>query len=493
MSGRRAFGCASVAAVAAVGFFAAVVSASGGLSWSGPVPISPYAMQTVGCASKSFCVAGGYTGRVELWNGISWGASEDVDGTNNIDGVSCSSSAFCVAVGGNGDAATWNGHAWSMADIDATNQLSAVSCTSSSFCVAVDLAGYAVAWNGHAWSTPDHIDTSSPLGSVSCVSASFCTAVDTGSALTWNGSTWSAPVSIDPGGNLGWVSCASPSFCVAVEDFGNGTTIWNGHSWSATVDIDPPSGTFTNRLSGVSCASASFCVAVTDAGAAIAWNGSSWSAPVDLVASGSSLDSFNDPVACVSSSFCAVVGAYPYSFAVIYGHNLPVLARSVLAAAVKGTVSVEPPGATSFSPLSTSAPIPVGSTVDAINGTVRLTAAGAGHRSHSGEFYDGEFKLGQSRSGLSKLTLTGGAACATSARASAHKPRRAVQSLWGDAHGSFETVTADASAVDLGTRWEMVETCTGTTIHAAEGVVEVTDFARHRTRLLHAPHSYHAG
>jgi hypothetical protein len=39
----------------------------------------------------------------------------------------------------------------------------------------------------------------------------------------------------------------------------------------------------------------------------------------------------------------------------------------------------------------------------------------------------------------------------------------------------------------------MVETCTGTTIHAAEGVVEVTDFARHRTRLLHAPHSYHAG
>jgi hypothetical protein len=492
VSGRRAFGWALGVATASICVFAAAVSASGGLSWSGPVPISPYATLTVGCASKSFCVAAGYTGRAELWNGSSWSAPDDIDGTNNIDGVSCSSSSFCVAVGSNGDAATWNGHAWSMADIDTTNQLSAVSCASSSFCVAVDLQGYAVAWNGHAWGAPAHIDTSGALGSVSCVSTGFCTAVDAGRALTWNGSTWSAPVAIDPG-NLGWVSCASPSFCVAVEDFGNGTTIWNGHSWSATVDIDPPSGTFTNRLSGVSCASASFCVAVADAGEAIAWNGTSWSAPVDLVASGSTLDSFNDPVSCVSSSFCAVVGAYPYSFALTYGDNLPVLGKSVVASVVSGSVSVEPPGGTAFAPLSASTPIPVGSTVDAIHGTVRLTAAGAGHRSHAGQFYDGEFKLGQSHSGLSKLTLTGGAACAASARASAHKPRRAVQSLWGDAHGSFETVTADASAVDLGTRWEMVETCTGTTIHAAEGVVEVTDFARHRTLLLHAPHSYHAG
>jgi hypothetical protein len=68
-----------------------------------------------------------------------------------------------------------------------------------------------------------------------------------------------------------------------------------------------------------------------------------------------------------------------------------------------------------------------------------------------------------------------------------------VQSLWGDAHGSYETIDGDASAIGLGTKWEMVETCSGTTVHAAEGVIKVTDFARHRTLLLHAPHSYRAG
>ena len=71
---------------------------------------------------------------------------------------------------------------------------------------------------------------------------------------------------------------------------------------------------------------------------------------------------------------------------------------------------------------------------------------------HSGQFYDGEFRLGQAQSGLTTLTLAGGTPCAATAASARHPPARR-QKLWGDAHGTFETIGTDAAATELGTEW----------------------------------------
>jgi len=168
----------------------------------------------------------------------------------------------------------------------------------------------------------------------------------------------------------------------------------------------------------------------------------------------------------------------------------PVLARTVSASVVSGQVLVEQPGGTTFVPLTASTLVPVGSTLDTTNGKVKLTAAGtAKHITHSGEFFAGEFKLTQARSGLTDLTLTGGTACAASAATPARPPRH-VRKLWGSSHGSFQTSGQYASASDLGTRWLTADTCAGTQIRVAAGAVRVTNLVTHATFVLRAPRSY---
>jgi len=168
----------------------------------------------------------------------------------------------------------------------------------------------------------------------------------------------------------------------------------------------------------------------------------------------------------------------------------PVLAQRVAAATVSGTVLVERPGATTFTPLSAASSIPVGSTVDATRGRVRLTAAAAAAgKIYSGVFYDGEFVIGQASTGVTNLTLSGGGPCAaTASRSAAAAPRK--RSLWGNAHGTFQTTGRYASASELGTRWLTADECGGTLIKVASGAVRVTDLVRHRTLVLRAGRRY---
>jgi hypothetical protein len=168
----------------------------------------------------------------------------------------------------------------------------------------------------------------------------------------------------------------------------------------------------------------------------------------------------------------------------------PVLGQSVAAGPVSGTVLVKRPGATTFTRLSSAALIPVGSTVNATHGRVRLTSAAtsAGHV-HRGVFYDGEFTLAQAASGITNLTLTGGAPCAAAATTATHAPAR-KRSLWGNAHGSFQTTGRYAAATDIGTRWLTDDECTGTLIRVAKGAVRVHDLVLHRTLVVRAPGRY---
>jgi hypothetical protein len=194
----------------------------------------------------------------------------------------------------------------------------------------------------------------------------------------------------------------------------------------------------------------------------------------------------------------------------------PTLAVSAQASSVTGTVSIEPPGGTSFRPLSSSSSIPMGSTIDATNGSVGLTVAVPGGHKQTGQFYDGEFKLTQAHSGVTTETLMGGdfalctgatgasgptgatgasgasgASGATAARAekgpvvtAAAAKKTVVRSLWGNAHGKFTTSGRAGEASVLGTVWLTQDVCGGTLFTAKKHQITVTEFAHPKPKQI---------
>jgi hypothetical protein len=118
------------------------------------------------------------------------------------------------------------------------------------------------------------------------------------------------------------------------------------------------------------------------------------------------------------------------------------------------------------------------------------------------------FRLSQTRApsgvrggavvGLTVLTLTGPrpsgctAGRSRDATIARKRPRKkhASNGEWGNGHGNFSTTGSNASATVRGTEWFTENTCAGTLIKVARGVVSVDDFPHHRTFLLRAPHSF---
>jgi hypothetical protein len=170
------------------------------------------------------------------------------------------------------------------------------------------------------------------------------------------------------------------------------------------------------------------------------------------------------------------------------------------AAAVSGTISVEAPGQTTFAALTSSTVIPMGSTIDATDGTVALTVATPGGGKQTGDFYDGEFKLTQSHSGLTKETLEGGTLtpCTTTggrrlANAASAAKGTPVRELWGHAHGKFSTSGRGGAATVLGTIWLTQDYCNGTLFKAVKDSITVVSFAQpHKKHHIAQGHSYFA-
>ncbi len=165
-----------------------------GHSWSEPVQIDNAFEQpsSVSCLSTSFCAALDYNpGHAFIYDGSTWSAYAEPASPRRLESMSCASESFCVAVGSAeplpGEAATYNGSTWTApVEIDSSAGLWKVSCPSATFCAAVDLRGNVLTYNGSSWSAPVHI-AHSTLASVSCPSASFCAAVDdSGEAFTYS-------------------------------------------------------------------------------------------------------------------------------------------------------------------------------------------------------------------------------------------------------------------------------------------------------------------
>ena len=173
----------------------------------------------------------------------------------------------------------------------------------------------------------------------------------------------------------------------------------------------------------------------------------------------------------------AIVAAPPAGVA---SEPIPALGRSFVVAKVSGTVLVKPPAGARFSLGREPRIIPVGSTVDAVRGKVRLVGAvkRSGGR-QSGVFYAGAFRASQARRdrAVIDLKLVGGsfAGCGAEGSARASGRRRLGRRLWGVARGNFRTRGRHSSATVRGTKWLTADRCSSTAVESRGGRVEASN------------------
>ena len=176
----------------------------------------------------------------------------------------------------------------------------------------------------------------------------------------------------------------------------------------------------------------------------------------------------------------------------------PMLLRTGNVAPVSGKVLVRLPGTKIFVALSSLRQIPFGTIINATNGRVSVTTALPYGGTQTGEFFNGEFILSQSRDGTVTATLSGGsfAVCPTRrerahrARVSSTGGKHVVRKLWADAHGKFSTKGNYAAGAVQGTEWLTEDLCEGTLIRVTRDKVLVTDLVRHRHKVVKVGHKY---
>jgi hypothetical protein len=172
----------------------------------------------------------------------------------------------------------------------------------------------------------------------------------------------------------------------------------------------------------------------------------------------------------------------------------PLLGRSATIATAAGSVTVELPGTGTYIPLDRASTVPLGTTINASTGTVRLTNV----RDRSGKlqtatFWGGAFVVHQARTKQTATVIALAAPACTKARRLADVATKAPRALhlWAhDTHGRFVTRGHSAVATVRGTTWLTQESCAGTLVKVSRGVVSVRDLVRHRTIVIHAGQTY---
>jgi hypothetical protein len=170
----------------------------------------------------------------------------------------------------------------------------------------------------------------------------------------------------------------------------------------------------------------------------------------------------------------------------------PELAKSVNARVVSGQVLIKLPGANAFAPLSHDSQIPVGATVDATKGRVRIVIAQPNGKLQTSDFFQGVFLVTQARNGLATMVLSGGSfgACGNARRGATSAKVKSVRKLWGDGAGKFRTKGRYAAATIRGTTWLTDDRCDGTLIRVTRGAVTVRDLVKKRNVVVTKGHSY---
>src|SRR3954451_17761331 len=164
----------------------------------------------------------------------------------------------------------------------------------------------------------------------------------------------------------------------------------------------------------------------------------------------------------------------------------PELAKSVDASVVSGVVLIKLPGSNNFVPLAHDSNIPVGATVDATKGRVRILTAVPGGKTQSADFFQGVFAVTQAKTGLATMALAAGnfGVCGKSARVAGAAKVKVVRKLWAAGKGKFQTKGKYATAAIRGTTWLTQDQCNGTLVRVTQGKVLVRALKGHASRVL---------
>lgn len=167
----------------------------------------------------------------------------------------------------------------------------------------------------------------------------------------------------------------------------------------------------------------------------------------------------------------------------------PVLGKYVVISPVVRGVRVRTPGSNAFSALSAATRVPVGTTIDATAGRVKLTSAADDQGgTQAADFTEGAFVVNQrvSANPVTELVLTGALPGCGPVKSAAHRRRR----VWGSGHGHFRTRGRYASATARGTVWLTEDRCDGTYVKVKRSTVIVRDRTLGRAVAVHAGESY---
>ena len=158
-----------------------------------------------------------------------------------------------------------------------------------------------------------------------------------------------------------------------------------------------------------------------------------------------------------------------------------------------GTVKIKEPGSKRFRVLKEGEQVPVGTIVDTRKGRVTLIAAASKTTTATAQFFDGLFKIGQTKGKkpTTVLTLTEKlTGCKATGKASAAAKKKKKRRLWGDGKGRFTTKGKHSAATVVGTKWLVEDRCTSTLTKVARGRVKVRDFVKHKTVFVKKGHRY---
>jgi hypothetical protein len=165
-----------------------------------------------------------------------------------------------------------------------------------------------------------------------------------------------------------------------------------------------------------------------------------------------------------------------------------------------GTVFARVPGSNQFVALRELTNLPVGTEIDARNGTVRLTVADGKGGFQTGEFSGAIFRFTQRIGGnptrlLTDIRILGGdfKVCGPGETRSAPggaARRRVVRYLQSKASGSFNVIGKHASGVERGTTWKTTDTCKTTEVSVSQGTVLVSDFFIRKVIRVNAGRTY---
>ena len=173
----------------------------------------------------------------------------------------------------------------------------------------------------------------------------------------------------------------------------------------------------------------------------------------------------------------------------------PVVGKTVVVDVVSGTIKIKGRNGR-FRTLKADESIPVGSTIDATKGKVRLTsAANRSGATQSAVFYQGQFAVTQTKGAkpITQLALNAKLSCTTKKKgrkASTSAKRKKVRRLWGDGKGRFRTKGKHGAATVKGTRWLTEDRCTRTLVRVKRGKVTVRDFVKRKTVTVKQGRAY---